>query len=74
MLHTLQTGTIASKAAAARWAQSQVDPQWRDLLQRACDERPNPSLRSRQTADPDDVTSTLAFINYAVVIADSLPT
>jgi predicted nucleotidyltransferase len=68
MLHTLHTATITSKPAAARWAQATLDSRWVDLIQRAWDDRPNPSVKVRQPADPDDVERTRAFIKYALVV------
>lgn len=66
MLHTLQTGRVASKVASARWAMRTLDREWAPLIQRAWDERPNPSLKVRQPADPDDQQGALAFIHYAL--------
>jgi predicted nucleotidyltransferase len=65
MLHTLQTGRVYSKPAGARWAQGALDKRWDGLIQRAWDERPDPSLKVRQIADPDDLKMTAEFINYA---------
>ncbi len=69
MLHTLQTGRIESKPAGATWAKSVLDPRWRGLIQRAWEERPNPSLKVRQKADPGDFDSTLEFIKYALAVS-----
>jgi hypothetical protein len=69
MLHTLQTGRIGSKPAGARWAASALDRRWTGLIQRAWDERPDPSQKVRQTADPADHAATLAFIRYALTLA-----
>jgi predicted nucleotidyltransferase len=66
MLHTLATGTIVSKPAAARWAQQHLESRWTELIQRAVDERPEPSLRGRTPADPAAVKQTLEFIRYAL--------
>ncbi|HET9109392.1 MAG TPA: aminoglycoside adenylyltransferase domain-containing protein [Ktedonobacterales bacterium] len=66
MLHTLQTGRVASKLAGAQWAMRTLDPRWAPLIQRAWNERPNPSLKVRQPADPDDQRAMLAFIHYAL--------
>lgn len=68
MLHTLHTATVISKPAAARWAQAALDSRWAPLIQRAWDERPDPSLKSRQMADPDDFQLTLEFIRYALTV------
>jgi predicted nucleotidyltransferase len=69
MLHTLQTGRIWSKIAGANWAKEALDHSWKGLIQRAWDERPNPSLKSQQKADPADVKSTLDFVQYALLVA-----
>lgn len=71
MLYTLETGRVASKPASVRWGQQALDPQWSDLLQRAWEERPNPSLKIRTAADPAEVERTLAFLRYALSYAES---
>lgn len=68
MLHTLQTGRIGSKLAGATWAKSALDDRWFELIERAWAERPNPSVKVRQSADPADVANTLAFIHYALAV------
>ena len=69
MLHTLQTGRIHSKLAGAQWSQSALEPGWAGLIQRAWEERPNPSLKVRQAADVNDVASTRTFIEYALDVS-----
>ncbi|MCJ7737599.1 MAG: DUF4111 domain-containing protein [Anaerolineae bacterium] len=66
MLQTLRTGTVMSKLAAARWAQCELDTRWSGLIQGAWEQRPNPSLKVHQKADPDDLDQTLEFIRYAL--------
>lgn len=66
MLHTLHTGRIGSKPAGAQWAIHALDSRWAGLIERAWQERPNPSLKVRQRADSDDLKSTLEFIRYAL--------
>lgn len=66
MLHTLQTGRVESKPTGARWAIKALDSRWTDLIQRAWDERPNPSLKVHQEAGPKDVERTIEFIEYAI--------
>ena len=51
MLHSLHTGRIASKLSGAQWAKGTLDNRWTDLIQRAWDERPNPSLKVRQPVE-----------------------
>ena len=65
MLHTLHTGTVESKLAGARWAKVALDSQWAGLIDRAWDERPNPSLKVGLPADPNDLKKTSDFIEYA---------
>lgn len=69
MLHTLETGRIESKRAGARWARGALDPRWADLIRRAEGERPDPSTKVRQPADPRDLAETLEFIEYALGMA-----
>ena len=70
MLHTLRTGRIGSKPAGAQWARGALDNRWSGLIQRAWDERPHPSVKVRQPADPADVEETLAFIRYALTFSN----
>jgi len=69
MLHTLHSGRVWSKIAGANWAKEALAHSWEGLIQRAWDERPNPSLKSQQKADSADVKSTLDFVQYALLIA-----
>ena len=66
MLQTLQTGRVESKPAAVRWAKASLESRWIGLIQRAWEERPDPSLKVKQKASPDDFNSTLEFIRYAL--------
>lgn len=66
MLQTMHTGRVESKPAAVRWAEDALDSRWAGLIQRAWDERPNPSTKVKQQADPDELKSTLEFIEYAL--------
>lgn len=69
MLQTLQTGIIESKPAGVRWALQNLDPRWADLIQRAWDDRPDPSTKYRTPAEPSHVQQTLEFIRYALEIS-----
>lgn len=66
MLQTLETGAVHSKPAGARWAQARLNQRWSGLIARAWAERPDPSAKVRQRADPLDFAQTLAFIGYAL--------
>jgi hypothetical protein len=65
-LHDLHTGTVGSKRAGAEWAKATLDPCWADLIDRAWDGRPNPAVSVRQPADPQDLKSTLKFVQYLI--------
>lgn len=62
ILYTLQHGTVASKASAARWAQATLDPQWQPLIEQAWVWRYHP----QPTASAAEVAATMAFIRYAL--------
>jgi hypothetical protein len=69
MLHTLDTGRIESKPAGVRWALGALDARWAGLIERAWAERPDPSARVREKADPADLLSTRDFIRHAWELA-----
>jgi hypothetical protein len=66
MLHTQQTGRIASKLAGAHWAEDALDPRWAPLIRQALADRPDPSAKVRQPAIQAAVDATLAFMRYAL--------
>ena len=72
MLHTLETGEVASKQASLEWAKHALSPAWHDLIQQALDDR-------ALGWDPDDpprtgsVEPTVAFAEYAKERARSRP-
>jgi hypothetical protein len=70
MLYTIATGTVISKPRGARWAQQQLNPRWAKLIQNAWEERPNPSLKVQQLADPAAVQLTLGFIREILGLAE----
>ena len=65
MLHTLDSGRLASKQQAGEWALATLAGEWRSLIRRAIDDRPDPWARVHQPADPEDAQRTLAFVDYA---------
>jgi hypothetical protein len=65
-LHSLVSGRVASKRASGEWAIASLDPRWRDLIQRALDDRDDPWGRVDKPAEPQLVERTLAFAEYAV--------
>lgn len=71
LLHTLATGTVASKREAGKWALGSLDGKWAELIQRALDDRPDPWLRVHQPADAEDIARTLVFVEYATAQSNS---
>jgi predicted nucleotidyltransferase len=60
MLYTLKYVDILPKQAAAEWALSNLDPQWRLLIERALVGRQHPD----QDAQPEDIAGTMAMMRY----------
>lgn len=71
MLHSLNAGGIASKLSGAEWAKNTLDNRWTGLIQRAWDERPNPSLKVRQPAEAMEVKETIEFVRFAIELGQS---
>jgi len=69
MLYTFQHDTVISKQAAVEWAKKSLDPHWKDLIERAWAERPNPPLKARMQAEQEDVEATPGFIRYALELS-----
>ncbi|HET9908717.1 MAG TPA: aminoglycoside adenylyltransferase domain-containing protein [Anaerolineales bacterium] len=67
MLHTLHTGTVQSKKAAATWAKEIVNPRWVNLIDRAWNEREGVRFGAKisQRAEAALLEETREFINYA---------
>lgn len=62
MLYTIETGQVASKPKAARWAQEKLGQRWNALIERTWDGRHNPD----QPSTPEDFNETLEFIRYTL--------
>jgi predicted nucleotidyltransferase len=62
ILHTLESGAVLSKAAAAQWGRETLDGRWTPLIDRAWKARHNPP----QAAPESDVKETQEFIRYAL--------
>ncbi|HUI90437.1 MAG TPA: aminoglycoside adenylyltransferase domain-containing protein [Anaerolineales bacterium] len=71
MLHSLNTGRINSKLSGVQWAKNNLDSRWTNLIQRAWDERPNPSLKVRQPAEIIEVKDTIEFVRFAIDLGQS---
>ncbi len=74
MLHTLETGRVTSKRAAAQWAQANLDQTWAQLVRRSWDEREQHKTRAGQLAHPVDHMRTVEFIRYALETAKAFGT
>jgi hypothetical protein len=61
LLYTLETGAVASKPGAARWAQQALDPRWAGLIERAL-----AGQRDETEIPESEVEETLALIWYTV--------
>jgi hypothetical protein len=46
-----------------------LDKRWRELIQQALDDRPDPWSKVRRRADPEAVARTRAFVEYAAGLA-----
>jgi predicted nucleotidyltransferase len=62
VLYTLEHGSVASKRAAAAWAQETLDAPWPELVQRAWEGRSH----SAAEIPTGDVASTHDFIRFAL--------
>jgi len=73
ILHTLHTGEVRSKQAGAKWAKEYVDPEWRNLINRAWNNREGVrfGIKIGQRADDKLLWRTLEFIKYTISIADA---
>jgi hypothetical protein len=61
LLYTLESGAVASKPGAARWAQQALGPRWAGLIERAL------AGQQDSTEIPDrDADKTVALIRHAV--------
>ena len=64
VLHTLQTGEVSSKQAAAAWARSTLDPRWRKLV--ASSLEVEAAAFQAEAAENDALAETRDFMRYAV--------
>jgi len=64
LLHTIETGRIVSKRVALEWAREELPGEWRGLVQRTLDDRPDPWRRVHEPADEGAIAATLAFAGY----------
>jgi predicted nucleotidyltransferase len=69
ILHTLEAGVVVSKQEAGLWALDALAPEWRDLIELALADRPDPWEKVRRPASPELVERTWAFSRYATELA-----
>jgi len=62
ILHTHERGAIASKQAAAQWAQERLEEPWKSLIDRAWNGRHHPEIK----ASPAEIELTQYFIRFAL--------
>lgn len=70
VLYTLHHGAIASKPAAARWAQGTLGSDWAPLIERALEGRHIPDT----TVLPDDIDPTLALVHHTLTVGAEVRT
>jgi hypothetical protein len=71
MLHTLDTGEVASKQTSLEWAKRALSPAWRQLIQQVLDDR---AIAWDDPPRAGSVEATIAFAEYAKQrVANSLP-
>lgn len=63
LLYTLEVGAVASKPAAARWAQQTLDARWRELIERAL-----VGKYDHGVTPETDVLETVALVEYAAAL------
>jgi predicted nucleotidyltransferase len=68
ILHTLDTGTVQSKKAGAKWTKQHVDLKWANLIDQAWNDREGVrfGVKIGQRADVELLNETLEFMKYAV--------
>ena len=61
-LHTIETGEVTTKLDALDWALAELAPEWRALIEQACDDR---LLPWDDPPRPGSIERTIAFAEYA---------
>lgn len=64
LLFTATHAAVIGKVAAACWAKGVVHEEWHDLVDHAIADRPNPTARVHQLADPVLAKRTWEFIEF----------
>jgi len=68
MLRDIEVGDIGSKREGAEWASRELGNEWRTLIERAWDARPDPAASVRRPADPREFGRTLEFVRYCLEV------
>lgn len=71
MYHDLLTGAPNSKRVGAAWAKANLDPMWRDLIDRSWSGRPDPATSVTEPADPADFEATLRFVAQVMALTEA---
>jgi hypothetical protein len=66
ILHTFETGRVASKREVGEWALGAVPEEWAGLIQRALEDRPDPWVKVHRPADRHAVERTRDFMDYVL--------
>lgn len=64
LLYTATRAEVIGKTAAAHWSKGVVPEEWHDLIDCAIADRPNPTKRVHQLADPVLAERTWEFIEF----------
>ena len=64
LLFTATRAEVTGKVDAARWSKGVVPEEWHNLIDRAVADRPNPTQRVHQLADPALAERTWEFVEF----------
>ncbi|MBN1151272.1 nucleotidyltransferase domain-containing protein [candidate division WOR-3 bacterium] len=70
MFHDLITATINSKKTCADWAKINLDPVWKDLINRTWATRHVPEKSVNEPPDEDDFARTLIFVDHVIELSN----
>ena len=72
LLWTLRHGAVTTKRLAAEWALTELDPEWKELIDQALTDRADPWERVHLPSTPEADERTSAFVEYALRYGASL--
>jgi Domain of unknown function (DUF4111) len=80
LLFTATRAAVIGKTEAAHWSKGVVPEEWHDLIDRAVADRPHPTMRVHQLADPMLAERTWEFVEFmtpliarAASVSDPVP-